>query len=114
MGKLKNYGGENFKNWYCKVDTKGEVISSQQSFIGTLGGIISLVHKSDLNNSCYKWDNFKAISLLDFAIIERIVKQQAYCIADRQLSQIPPRMQINEYWNKNIENIKKTNPQIFK
>ena len=113
MKKLKTYNGENLKNWYCQVDTNGNVIASQQSFIGTLGGLINLVHKSDLGNSCYKWDNFVAVILLDLPTIEKIVKQQAYGLADRQLSQIPPRMQINEYWNRNIESIKKSNLQIF-
>ncbi len=111
---MKTYWGENFKNWYCKVDTEGNAIGSRQSFIGTLGGVIHLVHRSDLNRTCYKWDTFKAITLFDFHTIEKIVKQQGYCIADRQLSQIPPRMAINEYWNKNIEVIKKSNYQIFK
>ena len=113
MKKSKIYGGENLKDWYCKVDSIGNPIASKQAFIGTLGGVISLVHKSDLSASCYKWDNFKAVITLDLSTIETIVKQQAYGLADRQLSQIPPRMQINEYWNRNIESIKKSNLQIF-
>ena len=113
MKKFKIYNGENLKNWYCRVDENGNPIASKQSFIGTLGGCISLIHKSDLNANCYKFDSFKAILSLDLPTIEKIVKQQGYCMADRQLSQIPPRMQINEYWNTNIEAIKKANFQIF-
>jgi hypothetical protein len=113
MKKIKTYNGKNFKNWYCKVDVKGNAICSKQFFIGTLGGFINLVHKSDLDRTCYKFDTFKLITLLDLSTIEKIVKEQAYCLADSQLSKIPPRMQINEYWNKNIELIKKSNIEIF-
>ncbi len=113
MKKLKSYNGENFKNWYCIVDENGNPIASKTSFIGTLGGCISLIHKSDLSASCYKFCIFKPILSIDLPTIERIVKQQAYGMADRQLSQIPPRMQINEYWNNNIEAIKEANFQIF-
>lgn len=113
MKKLKTYGGENFKNWYCKVDINGDIIRSKQYFIGTLGGFINLIHKSDLGANCYKWDNFKAVVLFDLSTIEIIAKQQAFGMAERELNKIPPRMLINEYWDKNTEIIKKSNPEIF-
>ncbi len=108
---MKTYNGGDLKEWYCKVDQFGNAIRNNQSSIGTLGGMIYLYHKGELRRSCYKFSTFKKVTELDKEIIGVIINQQGYCMADRRLSSIPPRMLINEYWLKSVEEIKRANKQ---